>query len=200
MARNLVLVLDGEQSEFGLKSLNREDIYGKRKRVALDADGELCSKASLLDDGSLLLKSGMTAQGYFTPDGKSFKQSDLVAFDSSGKAMEKVPSTLGVAQNLSGPLPAETVLDLKVDTIYRLESEQLGEKLAASLAAGEIYGFSFNYRDDYSAESGVLLSNDNGFFALIGKPVEWEWSSLTTVADLPASDLDADEELDFEMF
>lgn len=200
MARNLVLVLDGEQSEFGIKALNREDIYGKRKRVALDADGELCSKASLLDDGSLLLKSGMTAQGYFTPDGKSYKQAELVAFDASGKEMEKVPSTLGVAQNLSGPLPAETVLDLRVDSIYQLESEQLGEKLAASLAAGKIYGFSFNYRDDYSAESGVLLSNENGFFALIGKPVEWEWSSLTTVADLPASDVDADEELDFEMF
>ena len=46
----------------------------------------------------------------------------------------------------------------------------------------------------------MLLSNENGFFALIGKPVEWEWSSLTTVADLPASDVDADEELDFEMF
>jgi hypothetical protein len=200
MARNLVLVLDGEQSEFGIKALNREDIYGKRKRVALDADGELCSKASLLDDGSLLLKSGMTAQGYFTADGKSYKQAELVAFDTSGKALEKVPSTLGVAQNLSGPLPAETVLDLRVDSIYQLESEQLGEKLAKSLAAGELYGFSFNYRDDYSAESGVLLSNENGFFALIGKPVEWEWSSLTTVADLPASDVDADEELDFEMF
>jgi hypothetical protein len=200
MARNLVLVLDGEQSEFGLKPLNREDIYGKRKRVALDADGQLCGKASLLDDGSLLLKSGMTAQGYFTPDGKSYKQAELVAFDTSGKSMEKVPSTLGVAQNLSGPLPAETVLDLRVDSIYQLESEQLGDKLAKSLAAGEIYGFSFNYRDDYSAESAVLLSNENGFFALIGKPVEWEWSSLTTVADLPASDVDADEELDFEMF
>lgn len=200
MARNLVLVLDGEQSEFGIKALNREDIYGKRKRVALDADGELCSKASLLDDGSLLLKSGMTAQGYFTPDGKGYKQAELVAFDTSGKAIEKVPSTLGVAQNLTGPLPAESVLDLRVDSIYQLESEQLGEKLAASLAAGEIYGFTFNYRDDYSAESGVLLSNENGYFALIGKPVEWEWSTLATVADLPASDIDADEELDFEMF
>lgn len=200
MARNLVLVLDGEQSEFGIKALNREDIYGKRKRVALDADGELCSKASLLDDGSLLLKSGMTAQGYFTPDGKSYKQAELVAFDASGKAIEKVPSTLGVAQNLTGPLPAENVLDLRVDSIYQLESEQLGDKLAASLAAGEIYGFSFNYRDDYSAESGVLLSNENGYFALIGKPVEWEWSTLATVADLPVSDVDADEELDFEMF
>jgi hypothetical protein len=45
-----------------------------------------------------------------------------------------------------------------------------------------------------------LLGNENGFFALIGKPVEWEWSSLGAVADLPASDADADEELDFEMF
>jgi hypothetical protein len=200
MARNLVLALGDEQSEFSIKPLNRADIYGKRKRVALDADGQVCSRASLLDDGSLLLKSGMTAQGYFTSDGKSYKQADLAAFDASGKPLEKVPSTLGVAQKLSGPLPAETVLDLRVDSIYLLEAAQLGDKLSKSLAAGEIYGFSFNYRDDYSAESGVLLGNENGFFALIGKPVEWEWSSLGAVADLPASDADADEELDFEMF
>jgi hypothetical protein len=144
MARNLVLALGDEQSEFSIKPLNRADIYGKRKRVALDADGQVCSRASLLDDGSLLLKSGMTAQGYFTSDGKSYKQADLVAFDTSGKPLEKVPSTLGVAQKLSGPLPAETVLDLRVDSIYLLEAAQLGDKLSKSLAAGEIYGFSFN--------------------------------------------------------
>ena len=87
-----------------------------------------------------------------------------------------------------------------MDSIYLLEAAQLGDKLSKSLAAGDIYGFSFNYRDDYSAESGVLLGNENGFFALIGKPVEWEWSYLGAVADLPPSDADADEELDFEMF
>lgn len=200
MARSLVLSLDGEETSFSFKPLDRADIYGKRKRVALDRDGQPCSRASLLDDGSLLLKSGMTAQGYFTSDGKSHKLADLEAFDADGKPAAKSPSTLGIAQQLEGPLDPSAVLDLRANTIYYLEPEQIGANLAAKLQAGEVYGFSFNYREDYRAESGVVLWNENGYFALIGEPVNYEWASLAVVAELPPVDTDSEDELDFEMF
>jgi hypothetical protein len=200
MARSLVLTLDGEETSFGFKPVDRADIYGKRKRVALDRDGQPCSRASLLDDGSLLLKSGMTAQGYFTQDGKSYKLADLEAFDAEGNPATKFPSTLGVAQELRGPLNPTEVLDLRANTIYYLEPEQLGANLAAKLQEGNVYGFSFNYRDDYRAESGVLLHNENGYFALIGEAVAYEWSSLEAIAELPPVDSDTDDDLDFEMF
>lgn len=200
MARSLVLSLDGEETSFSFKPVDRADIYGKRKRVALDRDGQPCSRASLLDDGSLLLKSGMTAQGYFTGDGKAHKLADLEAFSADGNPAVKTPSTLGVAQELRGPLDAAEVLDLRASTIYYLEPEQLGANLSAKLQSGEVYGFSFNYRDDYRAESGVLLANENGYFALIGEPVNYEWASLALVAELPPVDSDSDDDLDFEMF
>jgi hypothetical protein len=200
MARSLILLLDGEETSFGFKPIDRSDIYGKRKRVALDRDGQPCSRASLLDDGSLLLKSGMTAQGYFTHDGKAYKLADLQGFDADGNLATKSPSTLGVAQKLEGPLDPTEVLDLRANTIYLLEPEQLGPNLAAKLQDGNVYRFSFNYRDDYRAETGLLLSNENGFFALIGEPVSYEWASLEAVADLPPADSDSEDELDFEMF
>lgn len=200
MARSLVLTLDGEESSFGFKPVDRAAIYGKRKRVALDKNGQPCTRASLLEDGSLLLKSGMSAQGYFTGDGKSHKLADLEAFDPDGNPATKVPSTLGVAQNLRGPLDPSAVLDLRANTIYFLDPEQLGQNLATRLQSGDVYGFSFNYRDDYRAETGVLLHNENGYFALIGEPVSYEWASLAAVAELPPSDSDSDDELDFEMF
>lgn len=200
MARSLVLSLNGEETSFGFKPVDRADIYGKRKRVAIDRDGQPCSRASLLDDGSLLLKSGMTAQGYFTGDGKAHKLADLEAFNGDGTPAVKTLSTLGVSQELRGPLAPSEVLDLRASTIYYLEPEQLGANLSAKLQAGEVYGFSFNYRDDYRAESGVLLWNENGYFALIGEPVEYEWASLAVVAELPPVDSDSDDDLDFEMF
>ena len=55
MARALVLALDGEQTSFNFKPLDRADLYGKRVRVALDKDGERCTRASLLEDGLSLI-------------------------------------------------------------------------------------------------------------------------------------------------
>lgn len=69
MARVISVGLEGVESSFGFKVVDRAALYGRRRRVALDRDGQTCSRASLLEDGSLLLRSGMTGQGYFLPDG-----------------------------------------------------------------------------------------------------------------------------------
>jgi len=200
MARVIQVALGSNESRFAFKPVDRTALYGKRRRVALDEAGEPCARASLLDDGSMILKSGMTGQGYFLEDGSFIKQSELEGFDDSGKPIEKVPSTLGNAQELVGPMDASEVLDLRVATIYSLETEQLAPDLAESLKRGDIYKFAFNYRDDYRAETGILLSNDEGYFALIGLPTAYMWSQLSLVTELPASDEDTDDELDFEMF
>ena len=65
MAKNIIVSLDGEESSFGFKAVDRASLYGKRRRIALDKDGNPCTRGSLLEDGSLLLKSGMSGQGYF---------------------------------------------------------------------------------------------------------------------------------------
>ena len=200
MARSIVVSLKGVESSFGFKAVDRNSLYGKRRRVPLDSSGGICTRASLLEDGSLLLRSGMTGQAYFLPDGTSLKQSELEAFDFDGSPLEKVPSTVGVSQELHGPVNAQDVLDLRVKTIYALLPEEVSSDLQTSVDAGDIYKFSFNYRDDYQAETGYLVSNDSGIYALIGDAVSYEWSKLELVTELPAVDQDEDDDLDFEMF
>lgn len=200
MARNIVVALDGEESSFDFKPIDRAALYGKRRRVALDRDGEACTRASLTEDGSILIKSGMTGQAYFDEAGQAYKLADLVAYGPDGKELTKVSSTLGVSQPLRGPIDPSELLDTRIGTVYSLNSEVLSPALESKLKAGEVFAFPFNYREDYSAEHAFLLSNDNGLFALVGVPVEHEWASLEVLAELPAVDDESDDELDFEMF
>jgi hypothetical protein len=199
MAKNIIVSLDGEESSFAFKAVDRASLYGKRRRIALDKDGNPCSRGSLLEDGSLLLKSGMSGQGYFLDDGTFLKQSDLEGFDINGNALNKAPSTLGQSEKLTGPVNPNDVLDLRVKTIYVLEEENLGEKLKSSLAQGNIYQFTFNYREDYHAETAFILSNENGIFVLIGDPVDYNWLSLNITPVINDIEIDDSEELDFEM-
>ena len=198
MARTIAVSWDGQPSTFGFASVDRSALYGRRRRVPLDDHGNPCTRASILDDGSLLLRSGMTGQGYFLDDGTMVKQADLEGFDSDGTPVAKVPSTLGVPQPLEGPVDPSDVLNLRVETVYALEPEEITDNLRARLEAGDVYRFAFNYRDDYRAETGMLLANENGIFALIGVPVHYEWVSLAVTVDLPAFDDDSDDDLDFE--
>lgn len=199
MAKGIVVKLGENESSFNIKAVDRSALYGKRRRVLLDENGEPCSRASLLDDGSLLIRSGMTAQGYFLSDGRSYKLADLEGFDLSGNPLSKVPSTLGVSQPLQ-EVDAEDALNMSQRAVYALEPDELDSELKDELENGKIYSFPFNYREDYEAETGLLIHNENGFFAIIGKPVEYEWVGFKAVVDLPQESDDSDEELDFEMF
>ena len=69
MARQIVVELDGIESSFDFAKLDRSKLYGTRKRVALDPDGQPCERADLTSDGAVLLRRGMTAQGYFDEAG-----------------------------------------------------------------------------------------------------------------------------------
>ena len=61
--------------------------------------------------------------------------------------------------------------------------------------------FPFNPKADYNVETGILVGNDNGYFALIGEKVEYEFlqlASVVSVSDESASE--GTDDLDFEMF
>ena len=199
MAKEIVVNLGGKESTFSYRPVDRASLYGKRKRVLLDQNGEPCSRASLLEDGSLLIKSGMTAQGYYLSDGRSYKLAELEGFDLDGRSIDKVASTLGVAQSLEEVTPEEA-LNISQQSFYALEASQIDDELKKSLDEGKIYRFAFNYREDYLAAQALLVSNENGLFAIVGQPVEHEWVSFQAVVDLPPESEDSEEELDFEMF
>jgi len=199
MAKSIVLTYDGEETTFPFAKLTRDKLYGKRKRVVLDSDDQPCRRAELTIDGSLLLQSGMTAQGYFDEEGVWIPNAALTGLDANGEELPKQASTLGVAQDLT-PIEADELLEVRAQNIYLLDVEGIGEKLKAALAEGQLFRFPFNYRPDYHSETGYLVGNDEGVFVLIGERSEAAWCELERPADTVFVEDDEEDDLDFDMF
>ncbi len=201
MARQIVVGLGGGSSSFSFSKLERAKLYGRRRRVALDAGGEPCGRAQLTRDGRYVLRHGMTAQGYFTEKGTWLASAALVGLDADGEPLEKQPSTLGNEVPLEGPLPPEVLLDHRIGSVYMLDPTEADEGLSTALAEGGIFRFDFRYRDGFSTSTAFLLQNEEGTFALIGEEALPEWIE-PAAAPPPVDDEDDAEgdDLDFEMF
>ncbi len=198
MARRIVVQCQGAESAFGYAKLSRDKLYGSRQRIVLDHDGRPCERAALTQDGSVIVRKGMTAHAYFDESGRTVDRRDLVGLDAAGEVLQRLPTTLDVPQPLDGPVPPSDVLDLAVSKVYMLDDEDAEPSLVASLRAGEVYRFAFNYSSGFEHETGFLIANDDGLFALIGAPVELTWSEPGSVPEDVYEDavLDADD-LDF---
>ena len=208
MARQIVLTYEGADLAFEFAAVDRAKLYGKRRRVPMDRDGQPCTRASLARDGSVLVRSGMTAQGSFDANGVWVPNSELVGLDAEGNPLPKVDSTLGVAVPLS-PTTPQDLLDHAITTVYALDGD-LPASLRAKLVAGQVIRFPFNYRADWRGESAFLVlaaapagaapGDDGGLFALVGKPTPPVWCGLDTPPPLPEAEAADDDDLDFEMF
>ena len=200
MAKLILINYQGEEAQFSHKKVDRSKLYGSRKRIPLDPSGENCLRCELSDDGSTLIMSGMTSQGYFDSDINWIPNKELIGMDSSGKVLDKVPATLGVAQD-AVISELEPLLDLAVDSIYQLDPEEVPQSIQTVLESGKAISFPFNYREDYHAESAYLVLNDEGYFALIGNPIKPEWMELDQIVEETfESESEEDDDLDFEMF
>ena len=71
-----------------------------------------------MDDGSLILKSGMTAQGYFSGSEKWIPNKELIGLSPDNKPLELKPSTLGVATEMELQDQLEGLADLSVPVSY----------------------------------------------------------------------------------
>ena len=200
MAKPLIVEKNGQLTSFDVSLLERRKLYGSRKRVALDPQGRVCRRASLTDNGALILVSGSTGQGYFTEGGEWIERRQMVPINDQGQVTEMRPSTLGVPQKVEGPVEPKMILELDVQSVYSLKllDDQLG--LKASLDSGEIFRCPFNYSSGVEVETAYLVANSLGYFAIVGQSVEAEWCSQDQ-ALMPPSDADFQEDdLDFDMF
>jgi hypothetical protein len=199
VAKPIVVEYSGTSSQFAHRKLDRSMLYGVRQRVVLDPAGAPCDRAELTTDGDLLVRRGMTAQGYVDAAGYTVSIRDMVGLDADGQPVERVDSTLGVAQPLEGPVGPEAVLDVRVSSVYMLEPEEVEPGLLESLQEGAVYRFPFAYRAGFKCDQGFLLANDHGVFALVGQPTETSWSALNQVL-VETFDDDDDSDLDFDLF
>lgn len=199
MAKPLMVSLEGEVFSFSLSEVERADLYGSRKRVPTDGSGRTCVRAALTQDGSLLIASGMSGQGYFDAAGEFVPRGKLVGIDPQGKVVESQPSTLGLPQVLEGPVDPSMVLDLELLSVYLLTPELEGGALIDRLKAGEIYACSFNYASSLKVERAYLVANDQGLFALVGKPLTISWVEEGALFAPALEEAETSDELDFEM-
>lgn len=197
MPRGIVVEFCGATSALPLQKIERTALYGVRRRIAVDAQDRPCTRAALTDDGAVLLRTGMTAQGWFTADGQQVESSEIGAVDQEGRALPLVPSTLDVRQPLV-EVAAHEVLDLSPTAVYALDAGGMDAALGAALSSGKVYRFPFNYRPDHRSETGYLVKNDAGVFAIVGVPAAAAWSERGAAP--PATSEDDDDGLDFEMF
>ena len=200
MAKSIVIKYADKLASFQHSKVDRSKLYGSRKRISLDPSGEACQRCELSDDGSTLIMPGMTSQGYFDHNTNWIPNKELIGMDFKGNVLEKAPATLGVAQ-VAKVSELESLLDLSVDSIYQLEPEEVSDSIQSILESGKVFNFPFNYRADYHAESAYLLLNKEGYFLLIGNPVEPQWMDLEQIAmETFEEDSEDDDDLDFEMF
>jgi hypothetical protein len=192
MAKQIVVTLGGKTSTFDFKKITRAGLMGKTSRRVLGPEGKVCARANVTRDGSLLLRSGMTAQGYFLRSNhKWVPKKELVGVDPAGRPMEKVPSTLGEAQELEGPVEIENLLDLKVASLYALDAVEFDSGLKKSLDKGDIYQFLFNTRADYEGQSAYLIMGKDGLpYSIIGDQTGVDWLQQNTVPEETFDDED----------
>ncbi|MBU3617261.1 hypothetical protein [Polynucleobacter sp. JS-Polo-80-F4] len=197
MAKPIIVSMLGKDYSFAPTKVDRSKIYGSKKRVALDPQGRFCTRAALSSDGAHLVLTGMSAQGYFRTNGVMVGRQEMVGLDLNGKVVEPIPSTLGVSQALEGPVSGSEILGLDVESLYYLDPLESGSDLLTKLQAGEIYKFSINYTSGLELETAYLVSNDEGCFAIVGKPALLNWIESATLFESVEVSEDADD-LDFE--
>jgi hypothetical protein len=199
MAKPIIVSFSGNASSFTLNKLERSKLYQTRKRMPLDSSGEVCLRAAMTGDGANVIKSGMAAQGYFAEDGRWVPKEELVGINPDGTVAELKPSTLGVEQQLLGPISPRELLDLDVVATYALAPEAIDDALLTALRNGDLFRFPFNYGADYNCETAYLLANGEGIFAVVGNPTTPLWVEEAEVFVAEPSDDTADDDLDFEM-
>ena len=61
MGKNIHFVIEEKSWSAGISKVDRNKVYGHVEEVISDSNGELCSVASILDDGQTIILSGATA-------------------------------------------------------------------------------------------------------------------------------------------
>lgn len=200
MAKSIAVRLGGESSSFAFAKLDRERLYGRKERQVVDDEGKRCSSAWLSTDGAALVPSGGLAMLYVDESFGTVERSALQAVDDQGAEVAQLPATLGVEQELEGPLPPSRVLDHAVHSVYVLTPETIGATLAAELKAGKVYGCPYNFRDDYTRQMLFLVANEAGTFALLGTAPAFAMVRRDAAPPAAAGEGDdMSEDLDFSM-
>ena len=204
MARSIVVNYNGDVSEFGLTRVERQKLYGRKRKVVVDENENATQTAYLTRDGTALLPSGTIAMLYVDDEFNVASRSELVAVDPiEGTPMDPIDSTLGVEVPLEGPIDPKRMLDHTCKALYQLDPEQVDATLQKALEEGGIFETRFNYRKGFEDAPAFLFHNDEGYFAVIGNSAEFDYlrkETANVVEEEDDEDPFDEDDLDFSMF
>ena len=97
----------------------------------------------------------------------------------------------------------DDLFNLEITSVYQLDFEDTSALKSTSdyLADGKLLRFIFNYRADYEGADAILITNDEGVFALTGRIIEFPFldNKLSLPVDSIFEETLEDEEMDFGM-
>ena len=187
-ATYLDLTFNGRPSRFSVRPIDRAQLLGATKRIALDAHGNECDTAWLTCDGQHLLHAGSFADLYVNERGDSVERRELVPVDREGRPLATQRAPRGDAQDLGAPIPAEELLDRVVTRAYALGAEALDPDLKSALREGSMFRVAFRPRKTAHPTPAFLLANALGTFLLQAEPCEFAFVGLEQSVPADADD------------
>jgi len=200
MARLINFKTVNQNWQAGLTKVDRKKVYGYISEEVTDLDGNLCTMGNILDDGSTLILPGLTAMKTVDLDNAEIDKKSLKAVYMDGSDAEIIPSSFDIDIELT-ETKVDDLFNLEITSIYQLDFENDDQKkeLQEELINGKVYGFVFNFRAGYDASDAILLANNEGVFALIGRLIEFDYLDNNIVDFVIDDDEDEEDEMDFSM-
>jgi hypothetical protein len=187
-ATYLDLTFNGRPSRFFVRPIDRAQLLGAAKCIALDAHGNECDTAWLTRDGQHLLHAGSFADLYVNERGDSVERRDLVPVDRDGRPLATQRATRGDAQDLGAPVPAEELLEHVVTRVYALGADALDSGLERALRAGSVFRVAHRLRKAAHPMPAFLLANALGTFLLQAEPCGFAFAGLEQTVPADADD------------
>ena len=187
MERTLEVACNEDLSRFTTRKLSRASLYGRKRRVPVDAQGRECRTAALTRDGRFLLPPGATATLYLDEHGNVVERDELHSTRTGQDAAQAAE-----------PQPAEPaeLLDHTIRQVYALEPVAVSDLLETLLDETGICRLD---ECDGTGKARFLVKNDAGYFLLVGEQAGFEFVGPDQ-ADLSVPDIDEQwDDLDFAM-
>ena len=203
MGKNIHFVIEGKSWSVGISKVDRNKVYGHVEEIISDSNGELCSVASILEDGQTIIVSGATALKTVDSENKEISKDAIKTVNLDGTDAVLVPSSYDTDAVLT-PGTLDDLFNLEITAVYQLvwEDEAAKLDLITYLVTNKVLKFVFNYRADYEGADAVLITAQNQVFALTGKFLEFQFLENKQVIVLEDTDADAtveEDSMDFGM-
>ena len=203
MGKNIHFVIEGKAWSAGISKVDRNKVYGHVEEIISDSNGELCSVASILEDGQTIIVSGATALKIVDSENKEISKDAIKTVNLDGTDAVLVPSSYDTDAVLT-PGTLDDLFNLEITAVYQLvwEDEAAKLDLISYLDTNKVLKFVFNYRADYEGADAVLITAQNQVFALTGKFLEFQFLENKQVIVPEDTDTDAtveEDSMDFGM-